>query len=331
MEHMNEKKTILIVDDTPNNLRLLSQILAEAGYHVRATASSKQALVTAIANPPDLILLDVMMPEMNGYELCRRLREEPITKDIPILFLSAMNEADAKIKGFVCGGQDYIAKPFDPYEVVARVETHLTLRLTKQKLEKVVCELQNVLKEKEQLVKELEIMAHTDGLTGINNRSRFFSLAEHEFNGCFRYHHSLSIIMIDIDHFKKLNDTYGHAAGDSVLKATAATIQQGLRKADVLARYGGEEFIVMLPMSPISQVRIVAERIRESVESTPIPFNCQMLTTTISLGVSEMNEDDKKVTEIIERADKALYSAKKSGRNKVVCFEKKEAKGQHKG
>lgn len=321
MESLNEKKTVLIVDDTPNNLRLLSQILAEAGYHVRATASSKQALGTAISNPPDLILLDVMMPEMNGYELCRRLREEPLTKDVPILFLSAMSESDAKIKGFVCGGQDYIAKPFDPYEVVARVETHLSLRLTKQKLEKVVSELKNVLKEKEELVKELEIMAHTDGLTGVNNRSRFFSLAEHEFNGCFRYHQTLSVIMIDIDHFKRLNDTYGHAAGDFVLKETSSAIKKNLRKADVLARYGGEEFIILLPMSPIAQVQIVAERIRESVESMSIAFNCQMLTTTISLGASEMHKNDTKITDIIERADKALYAAKNMGRNRAVCLE----------
>lgn len=323
MDSVNEKRTILIVDDTPNNLRLLSQILTEAGYHVRATASSKQGLVTAITNPPDLILLDVMMPEMNGYELCRRLREETVTRDVPIIFLSAMNEADAKIKGFVCGGQDYIGKPFDPYEVVARVETHLSLRLTKQKLEKVVSELKNVLKEKEQLVKELEIMAHTDGLTGINNRSRFFSLAEHEFNGCIRYQQALSIIMIDIDHFKKLNDSYGHTAGDYVLKETSYIIQQNLRKADVLARYGGEEFIILLPMAPISQVLFVAERIRESVESMPLAFNCQILnTTTISLGASEINKDDTKITDIIERADKALYMAKNRGRNRVVCFEK---------
>lgn len=321
MDQSEEKKSILIVDDTPNNLRLLSQILSEAGYHVRATPSSKQALVTATSNPPDLILLDVMMPEMNGYELCRKLREEKATREIPILFLSAMSEPDAKIKGFVCGGQDYIAKPFDPYEVVARVETHINFRRTKLKLEKTIVDLRNVVMEKEQLVKQLEIMAHTDGLTGVNNRSRFFSLAEHEFNGCRRYNQPLSILMMDIDHFKKLNDTYGHAAGDFVLKETAFSISKILRKADVLARYGGEEFIAMLPMSPLAQTRVVAERIIEIVESMPLEFNCQILSTTISIGASELLPEDTKIADVIERADKALYSAKNNGRNMLVCDE----------
>lgn len=319
MDTDTSKKTILIVDDTPNNLKLLSQILSEAGFHVRATPSSKQAYDTSISNPPDLILLDVMMPEMNGYELCRKLREEKATRDVPILFLSALNDSDAKIKGFVCGGQDYIGKPFNPYEVVARVETHLTLRWTKQKLEKTVSELKEVLKDKEKLVKDLEIMAHTDGLTGINNRTRFFSVAEHEFNGSMRYGQALSIIMIDIDHFKKLNDTFGHAAGDQVLKQTATEISRNLRKADIPARYGGEEFIVMLPRSPIAQACHVAERIRESVKTLAIEYNCQILELTISLGVSEMNSQDKDISQVIERADRCLYEAKKKGRNMVIC------------
>lgn len=324
MNTETSKKTILIVDDTPNNLRLLSQILSEAGYHVRATASSKQAYGTAILNPPDLILLDVMMPEMNGYELCRKLREEAATKEVPILFLSALNESDAKIKGFVCGGQDYIGKPFNPYEVVARVETHLALRWTKQKLEKTVGELQKVISEKERLVKELEIMAHTDGLTGINNRSRFFSVAEHEFNGSKRYEKPLSVIMIDIDHFKKLNDTYGHAAGDFVLRKTAEVIRENLRKADIPARYGGEEFIIMLPMSPLKQAFHVAERIRESIDAKPFEYNCQILNITISLGVSEKTANDKDIAQLIERADKALYEAKNTGRNRVVSMDTSE-------
>lgn len=325
MNSEEHKKTILVVDDTPNNLKLLSQILTDAGYYVRATASARQALNTAISNPPDIVLLDVMMPEMNGYEVCRRLREDKATKEIPVLFLSALNESDAKIKGFVCGGQDFIGKPFDPYEVVARVETHLALRMTRLKLEKVVNDLEKALAEKEKLVHELEIMATTDCLTGVSNRLRFFSVAEHEFNGSRRYGHDLSVIMIDIDNFKTLNDTYGHAAGDFVLREVAGAIGSNLRKADILARYGGEEFVIMLPKSPLSQVCFVAERIRESVEKLCPVYNCQPINTTVSVGAASMCMADSDIADIINRADKAMYEAKKSGRNRSVCMDSSDS------
>ncbi len=291
--------TILVVDDTAGNLDLLGRILTDAGYRVRKLPSGELALASAQAAPPDLILLDIKMPGMNGHEVCQRLKQDPATSEIPIIFISALQDAEDKVRAFSAGGVDYIIKPFQPEEVLARVATHLRLHALQRRLE-----LQN---------RELERLATTDSLTGILNRRSFTEYGLHYLAHANRYGRPFGLILFDIDKFKRVNDQYGHEIGDKVLVVVTKRIRACLREVDLFARWGGEEFIILAPETSMESAMQLAERLRYSLVAAPIePAG----TVSASFGVATGTEQEP-FEELIRRADNALFAAKDAGRNQV--------------
>lgn len=307
----NRLPTILIVDDVPANLLLLTQLLDSQSYDVRPVTKGAMALAAARAIRPDLILLDIRMPDMDGYTVCRELKADPETSSIPIIFVSALDDIDGKVRAFECGGVDYVTKPFQPAEVLARVRTHLALAQARTALEMANRELQRA------LAREAEL-ARIDWLTGVYNRSHFYELATHEFAIATRYDQPLAICMLDVDHFKQINDRYGHLIGDQVLSTVAQTAARQIRAADCIGRFGGEEFILLLPNTDVSSGLMLAERLRVSIAALRIQTEKGEITVTISLGVAGRQPADTVIERLIDRADQALYAAKRQGRNCVV-------------
>ncbi len=305
--------TILIVDDTPANLRLLAQLLADEEYEVRPVTKGVAAVAAARAAPPDLILLDVRMPDLDGYAVCEQLKADPATSSIPIIFLSALGDTDDKLKAFNVGGVDYITKPFHPQEVLARVRTHLALEQARAALEESNRKLTQALEREKHL-------ARTDWLTGVLNRSHFFVLAVHNFNNAIRYQRQLTLIMFDIDHFKQVNDQFGHPIGDLVLQKVAAVATAQIRAADVIGRYGGEEFTVLLPSTGMQAAQMLAERIRDQIDQLRVQTARGEVHVTVSMGLAEGNSSDDSIERVIDRADQALYAAKRAGRNCIVSM-----------
>ncbi len=316
-QKLSNGQSIVIVDDVPDNLRLLSGILKEKGYRVRPAPSGKRALATIKKELPELILLDIMMPEMDGYEVCRQLKAETLTQDIPVIFLSALNEVFDKVKAFQVGGVDYITKPFQVEEVLVRVNTHLTIQAQQKALT-----LQNEkLREKNKLIsnqaEKLKKMACIDFLTGLFNRRDFIERAGQEESRFNRSGKLFCIVLLDIDKFKDINDTYGHDCGDKVLVNVARNLENNLRKQDVVARWGGEEFICLLPETDITGGRDVAEKIRRSVQSDSLQYENNLISVTVTLGVA-LFDGSGSIEECIRRADIALYQGKEKGRNCMI-------------
>lgn len=299
---------ILIVDDTPENLQLLTYLLKSRCYNVHPASNGEEALRLALKEDIDLILLDILMPDADGFEVCRWLKEHPETQDIPIIFLSALNETFDKVKAFEAGGLDYITKPFQAEEVLARVKTHLTLRSLQLELE-----CRN---------KELAMLANQDGLTHIANRRYFDQRLEHEWHRLAREGGYLSLMMIDIDHFKPFNDHHGHLAGDECLKQIAHVFEQAARRAsDLAARYGGEEFVLLLPNTDPKGAECLAGKIQDELArlQLPHPESRTGPFVTCSIGIACRVPDRSLTSEqFVALADDALYQAKNQGRNRYV-------------
>ena len=307
MKYIDKKQTlILIVDDLPQNLQVLGSILRKAGYQLAVSTNGKQVMSMMDKISPDLILLDVMMPEMNGHEVCQWLKKNEKTNHIPVIFLTAKTETEDIVKGFELGAVDYITKPFNSTELLARVKTHIELKKNRDVILKLITEL-------EQKNKILEELAVTDGLTKIYNHKHIIDRLTSEINGSKRHGNSLSIIMFDIDYFKNINDTYGHPFGDKVLVKVSNTIKEELRSIDEIGRYGGEEFLVILRNTDKEGSFIAADRIRESIEL--ITWDVDGFKVTISGGICTL--DNENASELIMKADQGLYSAKKKGRNRI--------------
>jgi diguanylate cyclase (GGDEF)-like protein len=330
MTSETNKGNILIVDDTPVNLTVLRQMLKEHDYRVRPALSGEIALKAAQADIPDLVLLDIMMPGMNGFEVCTRLKAEVSTRDIPVIFISALNETADKVKGFQAGGVDFITKPFQSAEVLARIETHLTLRRLQKKMQEQNIQLLNEIEERKCIEKaleeancELEQLAALDGLTRIANRRQFDQTLGREWKRLSRDSKPLSLIMCDIDFFKKYNDNYGHVAGDDCLKQVATAISSAVhRPADIVARYGGEEFGVIMPDTDLEGATVVADEIHKAVRKLGIPHNHSEAApvVSLSLGVTTMVPvAEQSLKTIILAADKLLYQAKESGRDRIMA------------
>ncbi len=300
---------ILIVDDVEDNLEILGDLLTFDGYNVKAARSGEAALKLAQESRPDLILLDILMPGMDGFEVCSRLKADDRTKDIPVIFVSSMTDIDSKVRGFKVGGVDYINKPFQHAEILVRVNTHITMLRLRKHLEE-----QNA---------ELERLANTDYLTELYNRRHFFNTAEMEFAEAVRSGNLLSVTLIDLDHFKQVNDTHGHLAGDHVLVHIAHLIRSNCRAGDVAARYGGEEFAILHPSLDRQNAYRVAERIRKEVEATPFLLEKDEIGMTLSAGVvdTRIRKDFLHIDDVLSWADIALYRAKNGGRNRVVVFD----------
>ncbi|MCP4693029.1 MAG: diguanylate cyclase [Desulfobacterales bacterium] len=314
----NEKPLILIVDDNPQNLQFVGNLLLENEYEPAVTMNGSQALEFLKQEDPELILLDIMMPEMDGYEVCKRIKEDSSIQATPIIFLSAKMETEDVVKGFDLGAVDYITKPFNSAELLARVETHITLRLMQKKLEE-----QNILLQKEISIRKeaeakLQELATTDYLTELFNRRHFMELSNREFERSKRRKQNLSLMMVDIDHFKSVNDTHGHDIGDEVLKALADVGRTSVRCYDIFARIGGEEFAILLPETNLANSAIVGERFRSAVEEAAVPTEKGEIKITVSIGAAMVTKETSDVDALLKKADVALYSAKQKGRNRVV-------------
>jgi diguanylate cyclase (GGDEF)-like protein len=321
------KGNILVVDDRQENLHCLAMMLANDGYEVRKVRTGKMALVAAQAKLPDLILLDIIMPEMDGYQVCRQLKSNPQTEDIPIIFLSALDRPEDKILGFEAGGADYITKPFQILEVLARVKNQLTLKKLQQQLieqnEKLQREIGDRVRAEIALKKanqELQRLAILDGLTQLANRQRFEEYLQEQWEQLGIRQGPLSVILVDVDDFKAYNDAYGHLAGDECLRKIAGAIAiASNRRADLVARYGGEEFAAILPQTPLSGALEVADAILRDIEQLNLTHEQSSVSTrvTVSLGVATgipRSEVDPHV--LVSEADAALYEAKRTGRNR---------------
>ncbi len=297
----DERQKILIVDDERFNINVLVELL-KPEHKTTVAKNGRQALERVLmGTPPDLILLDVMMPGMDGYEVIHKLKDNEKTKNIPVIFITALSQTSDEAKGFDLGAVDYITKPFQPTIVKARVNTHLRLKRKSDLLESLVA---------------------LDGLTEIPNRRRFDETLDLEWKRAIRNNNLLSLVLMDIDHFKLYNDNYGHAAGDVCLKKVARSIEKvPQRPADLVARYGGEEFVAVLPETDGEGATQIAEQMREAVFSLGVTheFSSASDVVTISLGVATIYpvvEIDQKY--LIEQADKGLYDAKEEGRNRFV-------------
>lgn len=286
---------ILVVDDIPANVQILSIHLTDENYEVLEANSGAMALelLRAETEEVDLILLDVMMPVMNGLEVLAELKKDPALDSIPIILVTANADDSNVAEGLDMGAFDYIIKPYSLVVLLARVRAALRE------------------KERQDL---LEKWATTDPLTGLFNRRHFFELAAREFNRTQRQQSPLSFILLDIDHFKQVNDIHGHLVGDTALVTLADLLRSHLRKVDFCCRFGGEEFVLCLPDTPKQGALEVAERIREALMPVQIPTDTGTLSITISLGIAE-NNNDQSVESILRQADEALYKAKENGRN----------------
>lgn len=323
------KADILVVDDKPDNLRLLSIMLTEQGYKVRKVINGELALKACQTMPPDLILLDINMPHMNGYVVCQHLKASEQTREIPVIFISALDDVLDKVEAFSKGGADYITKPFEIQEVLARVKNQLTIRQLQKQLQEQNARLSQEIKERQRAEAELQKaneelhrLATLDGLTQVANRRRFDEYLNIEWRRLLREQACLSLILCDVDYFKFYNDSYGHLAGDNCLQQVAKAISSSLRRpADLVARYGGEEFAVILPNTNAEGAVYVAEMIRLDIQKLKIPHSKSSISEyiTVSMGVSSVIPTQKLSPDrLIDLTDNALYEAKAQGRNCII-------------
>ena len=296
------RPTVLGVDGAPSNVRAIAQELRHY-YDVLVATSGENALaLLQKSRKPDLILLDIVMPGMDGYEVCRRIKKDRTIAEIPVIFISAKDSVDDQQFGFSLGAVDYVTKPLEMPLVLMRIAVHIRLKRKSERLEQ---------------------LALIDSLTDIANRRALDELFHKECRRAAREKISLAIIMIDIDHFKEFNDHYGHSAGDDCIRSVAQTLDTSLRRpGDVVARYGGEEFCVLLPDCTAKGAFLVAENLRESILALELPHESSETAqyVTISLGMSArpILVNDISHRHILHEADQALYAAKARGRNRVV-------------
>lgn len=311
------KEFILIVDDVSQNLQVLCNILGKKNYKIAIARSGKKALDMVEKVPPDLILLDVTMPEMDGFEVCRRLHHSPRTRDLPVIFLTARTETESVVKAFECGAVDYVTKPFNSAELLVRVKTHLELKRTREEL---VRRNKELIKTK----KDLEISALTDPLTKLLNRRAILTNIEYEKNRFERNRKPFTLLLGDIDGFKGLNDKYGHECGDFVLVSTAQIMKPLVRKVDSVARWGGEEFLLLLPDTGLEGGRTTAEKIRQTIANHTFTYNQTTLAITMTFGVSTYAYScSRDIDDCIKSVALVMYEGKKKGKNCVVTARRK--------
>jgi diguanylate cyclase (GGDEF)-like protein len=296
-----ERATILLVDDEAMNIEVLAALLA-AEYDVVFATDGPRALALAETMLPDLILLDVMMPGMSGYEVCTRLKGNTKTAEIPVIFATILGDRDAETRGLELGAVDYVTKPINPPTVRVRVRNHVELKRGRD---------------------ELRRLATTDTLTSLANRRCFDDRLRAECERQYRSHSLLSLVFIDVDHFKAFNDTYGHPAGDACLRQIGAVLAASMRRStDLAARYGGEEFTCILPVTDRTGALDVAERIAAEIARLGLPHTGSPVSphVTASQGVITAPALEKvTAAQLVRAADQCLYRAKGEGRNRIVA------------
>lgn len=302
---------ILIVDDTPDNLRLLAKILESQGYIVRKALNGRMALQGVHRDPPSLILLDINMPEMNGYEVCQKLKASEATAQIPVIFISALERLENKVRAFELGGVDYITKPFQEQEVLMRVKNQLLIQQQRQQLLEQNQRLEHEIQERLRAEAEVRQLSVTDQLTGLYNRRGFFLLAEQQLKIARRTQTSYFILFADLDGLKKINDTLGHEMGDRVIVDAAQILKQTFREADIVARLGGDEFALFIPNFSGNSSTNFHARLQENIDR----FNqkSERAYISISLGV-ELGDLNNEVLleQLLAKADKLMYEHKRT-------------------
>ena len=300
---------ILIADDTPDNIRLLEFCLDDIEDCELFTATNGvEALEVAREVHPETILLDVMMPGKDGIQVCREIRMDPKLAQVPIILVTAMSDEDDVVRGLEAGADDYVTKPFNGRIVAAR-----TLAAVQR---------YTVVSENRRLIHELEEAARKDAMTSLLNRSTFFDVFHHDLMRSVRSGETCSFVMLDIDHFKTINDTYGHLAGDQAIIRVARQLREAARESDAIGRYGGEEFCVLLPDTPLEGAMIWAERCRQSIEAMGFQWEGADVRVTASFGATQTEPGERKVEDVINRADLALLKAKAEGRNRVITADR---------
>ncbi|PZU95653.1 MAG: diguanylate cyclase response regulator [Pseudanabaena sp.] len=328
LETIPKSEYILVVDDTPHNLHLLITMLTRRGYRSHGVNDSLIATSVVQHEKPDLVLLDINMPNFNGFEVCQQLKASDSTCEIPVIFISARDEVLDKVQAFKVGGVDYITKPFQIAEVVARIENQLTLRRLQRQLQEQNEKLKQEINSRiiaETLLQEanekLGRLVNLDGLTQLANRRCFDEYLDQEWQRLAREQSPLSLIMCDIDFFKNYNDTYGHIAGDDCLRKVSLLIRQSIRRpADLAARYGGEEFVLVLPNTETAGALAIAESIKKGLSELALPHEDSLVSefVTLSMGVTSMiPKVDSLPSILLTAADYALYRAKELGRNQT--------------
>ncbi len=299
--------TILIIDDSESASRAARTALATCveGYQIEVASNGLDGFKRMVTGAVDLVLCDLMMEGFDGFKFLGLKRSRPDLTEVPVIMLTGAGAVTEKVKALEGGASDYLTKPFEDAELIARVRVHLKLRA-----------LQNELREKN---RKLEELSNTDDLTKLANRRHFMEVASIEFLRALRYERPLSCILLDLDHFKRINDTYGHLAGDAVLRTVSQTLRNGLRGQDIAARYGGEELILILPETSPEGAEAVAQRYRRAIRELAIEHEGQIVKVSASFGVASYPSNSADTLEhLVRAADAALYQAKELGRDCVV-------------
>lgn len=295
--------TVLAIDDSPEVLAVLIARLRPEGFRVLTALDWQQGLDLAFSCGPDVVLLDVCLPEQSGFDLCRRLKADARTADVPVIFLTSKDDVDTKIHGFDVGAVDYVTKPFHPDELRARVRTAVRAK-----------------REREGLHRE----ARTDGLTGLANRVSFDGALVDAVRDAERTGEPLSLVLLDLDHFKAINDDHGHVFGDRVLRRVGAFLREQVRRGDVPCRYGGEELAIILPNTPSEIAAAVAERLRQGMTAIDLTSGDTTVSITASFGVASLADvsahGPAAAQALVGAADEALYAAKSDGRDSTKTW-----------
>jgi diguanylate cyclase (GGDEF)-like protein len=306
------KARALVVEDSKTQRAELVRVLTDRGFEVDAAAGGIEALAKIKRDAPDIVLLDVVLDDMDGYSVCRWLRLGETTRDMVIIRLTSKTEVKERVEGLHVGADDYLPKPFDPDELEARIFAALRGRNARLELRRRNADLEGMLSRTEQL-------AMTDAVTGIYNRRRFSDVLAREFAAARRYGHPLALILFDLDGFKAVNDTDGHTAGDDTLRNVARILSAAIREVDLCARYGGDEFAVILPHSEAAAGRVVVERVRERLAREREGWQSAAKHVSVSVGIADTSDPGLKTPDdVIEAADRALYEAKRAGKGGAV-------------
>lgn len=305
------KAVILLIEDNPLQGKQTRTVVESAGYEVILAENGGTGFKLAQTKPIDLVLLDMVLPDFSGEQICKWLKNDEGTHSIPVIMLTSKGSVDDKVAGLQVGAEDYIPKPFSEKELLARIEACLRVKTREDDLRGMKDRLENQLK-------DVELMAITDLDTGLFNRRHFNELLEKEFSRAKRFNEPISCLLLDIDHFKDVNDSYGHQAGDSVLSEIAAQLKHAVRTIEVVARYGGEEFVLLLPKTKAKEAVKPAARILENISKHRFKGLPTDRILTVSIGIAGLPDPMiNRKEDLIRCADFALYKAKRAGRNQI--------------
>ncbi len=311
------KARILVVEDSKSQAGITRDFLERNGYAVTWVQNGAGALKAVKTASYDVILLDLVLPDMNGNEICRWLKLNSETRGVPIIMLTVESALKEKVASLEAGADDYLPKPYNEIELNARIYAALRTKA-----------LQDELREKnrqlEELLAQVELQSITDPLTGLRNRRYVETILEKELAKWKRYGTPLTCLMVDVDHFKKINDQHGHHAGDAALKGLAELLTRSLREADTAARWGGEEFLILLPQTEITAASVPAFKILRAVSDWRLA-QLQGLQVTVSIGIASADVTADTPAKLVRAADHALYEAKNKGRNRIAVFQRKAA------